>query len=101
MLSNDDIEKELQEKGLNAPRLTPSMIEDTVLATQYYIFPGTFLIVCCLTLKNGYNVVGKAAPVSADNFDAKIGEKIAKQDALNQIWALEGYLLKTKLKEQT
>lgn len=99
MASDEQIEKELQEKGLNAPRLNPTMIEDTILAEQYYIFPGTVLTVCCLTLQNGFNVVGKSAPVSPENFDTAMGEKIARKDAFDQIWSLEGYLLKSKLKE--
>lgn len=98
-MDDDEIEKQLQEKGLNAPRLSPNMIAETILAEQYYIFPGTVLTVCCLTLQNGFNVVGKSAPVSPDNFNEEMGRTIARKDAVNQIWALEGYLLKSKLKE--
>ncbi|MBC9216577.1 Gp49 family protein, partial [Escherichia coli] len=35
-----------------------------------------------------------------ENFDAEIGRKIARQNAVNKIWMLEGYLLKQKLSEQ-
>lgn len=97
-MSNDkEIEKEIQDKGLNAPRITLAMIEDAILAIQYYIFPGTVLTVCCLTLQNGFNVVGTSAPASSENFDRELGEKIAFGKAKEQIWALEGYLLKSKL----
>lgn len=95
-LNSEDLEKELQQKGLNAPRLSPTMISETILTEQYYIFPGTVLTVCCLTLKNGYNVIGQSAPVSTENFDETIGRRIAKQEAIQKIWPLEGYLLKER-----
>lgn len=99
MASDEEIEKKLQEKGLNAPRLSPTHIAEQILAEQYYVFPGTVMTVCCLTLQNGFNTIGKSAPVSADNFNEEIGRTIARKEAVDQIWQLEGYLLKTKLKE--
>ena len=94
------VEAEIQAKGLNAPRLNPVHIDATIVAEQYHVFPGTALTVCALTLKNGFQVVGKSAPASPANFDAELGRKIARDDARNQIWALEGYLLRSKLAEQ-
>lgn len=99
-LNSEDLEKELQAKGLNAPRLSPTIIAETILTEQYYVFPGTTLTICCLTLKNGYNVVGESASASPENFDETIGRRIAKDNARQKIWALEGYLLKSKLHEQ-
>jgi hypothetical protein len=43
---------------------------------------------------NGFTVVGKAAPVSAINFDLQRGRDLAYEDAFRQLWALEGYLLR-------
>lgn len=51
------------------------------------------LTFCVLTLKNGFTVTGESACVSAENFDAEIGRKIARKDALDKMWPLEGYLL--------
>lgn len=93
-----ELEKELNEKGLNAPRLNPQHIDDTIIAEQYYVFPGTVMTVCCLTLHNGFNTVGTSAPASPENFNQEMGMKIAREKAREQIWALEGYLLKSKLK---
>ena len=59
--------------------------------------PGTLLTVCCLTLQNGFNVVGESASVSVNNFDAEIGRKVSRAKARDKIWALEGYLLKQYL----
>ena len=96
-MSEQAIENEIQEKGLDAPRLTPDLIDSVIQDEAYYVFPGTTVTVCCLTLTNGYNVVGESAAVSAENFDEEIGRKVAREKARNQIWALEGYLLKQQL----
>lgn len=96
-MSEYSIEKEIQEKGLNAPRLTPEIINSTIKSEDYYVFPGTTLTVCCLTLRNGFNVTGESASASEENFDKEIGEKIAKENARSKIWQLEGYLLKENL----
>jgi hypothetical protein len=87
----------IQAKGLNAPRLTPAAIDAAIKAEDYHVFPGTMLTVCCLTLQNGFTVVGESACASPANFDAEIGRKIARDHARNKIWALEGYLLKQRL----
>ena len=91
------LEAEIRAKGLNAPRLNPDMIDATVVSEMYHVFPGTTLTVCALTLRNGYIVTGESASASPDNFDAAIGRKIARDNARNKIWALEGYLLREKL----
>jgi len=98
-MSKDEtaIEVEIQSKGLNAPRLTPALIDGTILAEQFYVFPGTTLTVCALTLRNGYQVTGESAAASPENFDEEIGRKIARDNARNKIWALEGYLLRERL----
>ena len=91
------IEAEIQEKGLNAPRLNPTMIDEAISSEQYHVFPGTTMTVCALTLRNGYIVTGESAAASPENFDKDIGRKIARDNARNKIWALEGYLLREKL----
>lgn len=97
MSNETELEKEIQDKGLNAPRLTPQLIDSVIIDTDYYVFPKTQLTVCCLTLKNGFTVTGESACASPENFNKEIGEKIAFENARNKIWALEGYLLKEKL----
>ena len=99
MSNEQDIEKEIQEKGLNAPRLTPQRIDDAIKSEQYHVFPGTTLTVCALELRNGFIVTGESAAASPENFDREIGRKIARENARNKIWMLEGYLLKNKLFE--
>lgn len=102
------IEQEIQDKGLNAPRLTPELIDATI-AGEYFAhaseaFQGApvldglkCLTICVLVLRNGFTVVGKSACASPENFDADLGRKIAREDARRQIWALEGYALRSRL----
>lgn len=92
-----DIENEIQEKGLTAPRVTPEMLDGVIAAEQYHVFPNSTFTACLLTLTNGYTVIGESACASPENFDADLGRKVARNNAKNKIWALEGYLLKQKL----
>jgi hypothetical protein len=97
MSNEQNIELEIQSKGLNAPRLSPEKIDAVIVGEDYYVFPNTTVTVCCLKLRNGYTVVGESASVSAENFDVELGRKIARQHARDKIWALEGYLLRESL----
>lgn len=96
-MTDNEIEKEIIEKGLTAPRITPEHLENVIVSEQYYIFPNSTFTACLLTLKNGYTVLGESACASPENFNADIGRKIARDNAKNKIWALEGYLLRDKL----
>lgn len=99
-MNETEIENEIRAKGLNAPRLNPEMIDAAIHSEQYHVFPGTTLTVCALTLRNGYIVTGESAAASPANFDQAIGRRIARDNARNKIWALEGYLLREKLASQ-
>jgi hypothetical protein len=92
-------EEMIQEKGLNAPRLTPALIDAVIIHEAYYVFPGTTTTICRLTLVNGFSTIGESAAVSLENFDEEIGRKVARENARDKIWVLEGYLLKQKFYE--
>jgi hypothetical protein len=47
--------------------------------------------------ENGFNVVGMSAPADPGNFDAKLGRDIALKQCIEQLWPLEGYLLRQRL----
>ena len=96
-MTDQETEKEINEKGLNAPRVTPERVEEVIASEQYHVFAGTTFTACLLTLQNGYTVLGESACASPENFDAALGRKIARKNAVNKIWALEGYLLRQKL----
>lgn len=55
------------------------------------------LTICILTMKNGFTVIGKSAPASPENFDAEKGKRFAYEDAIKQLWPLEGYALRERL----
>ena len=97
MRSDDQIEAEIQAAGKTAPRLTPDDIDRAIVSERYHVFPGTTLTIAALTLRNGYIVTGESAAASPENFDAAIGRKIARENARNKIWGLEGYLLRERL----
>jgi hypothetical protein len=98
-MSEQEIEQEIQDKGLTAPRITPQDIDDCIVSEEYHVFPDSCLTVCCLTLKNGFNTVGHSACASPENFNAEIGQTIARKNAREEIWVLEGYLLKQRLSD--
>lgn len=57
------------------------------------------LSICLLVMENGFTVIGKSAPASAANFNADLGRKLAYEDAIRQLWPLEGYALRERLRE--
>jgi hypothetical protein len=92
-------EEMIQVKG-SAPRLMPADIEAVIARTVYHRLTSV-LTICVLTLRNGFTLVGSSACVSAENYDREIGQKIARENAADQIWALEGYLLKQRVHDGT
>lgn len=122
-----DIEQQIQAKGLTAPRVTPQHIESVIISEHYFTAAEgvhganerlkphenpidyyqeahpteSLLTFCVLVLKNGFTVTGENACVSPENFDPEIGRKIARDNAVNKIWMLEGYLLKQRLHESS
>ena len=121
----DELQKEIDAKA-TAPRITPADIEANIAAEIYStgldcaaeaagdarsvfnrIKPDVDLTVvndslrlltfCVLVLRNGFTVTGESACASPENFDAEIGRKIARKNAIEKIWPLVGYELRTKL----
>lgn len=82
---------------LKHPRVTDEVIDDQIESEQYYVFPGTTLTICLLTLKNGFTVTGESACASPENFDREIGETYARRAARQKIWQLEAYVLRNEL----
>lgn len=112
----DIIEQEIQAKGLTAPRITPADIEANIVAQHFFTAAEgskaatphqpvheslRLLTFCVLVLRNGFTVTGESACASPENFDAELGRKIAWQNAINKVWPLMGYELRTRLANPT
>jgi hypothetical protein len=112
------IEQEIRAKGLIAPRITPDDIEANIASEHYFTgadgmygatldrikmtdipMPLRLLTFCVLVLKNGFTVTGESACASPENFDVDVGRKIARANAVNKVWPLMGYELRSKLAE--
>ena len=123
-MNDDQIEQDIQAKGLTAPRITPADIEANISAEVYFTAADGYrsapcfdpngqptdclpappalglLTFCVLVLRNGFIVTGESACASPENFDAEIGRQIARENAVNKVWPLMGYALKSKLAAQ-
>jgi len=101
-MSNNEalIEQELQDKGLNAPRICPADVDSAIVSDTYTILPSGKCMICEITLKNGFTVTGKSSCVSKENFNEEIGRKISYVDAREKIWAFLAYNLQDFLYRQ-
>ena len=125
-MNDQTVEQEIQAKGLTAPRVTPDDIEANIAECRYFTAaqgvagahalkwldagervttsirpnandPLHLLTFCVLVLKNGFTVTGESACASPENFDAELGRAIARQNAVQKIWPLMGYELRSQL----
>lgn len=118
-MNDQAIEQEIQAKGKTAARVTPADIEANIDGEYYFTAEQgvqaamgdqdeltrltgmhaelRVLTFCVLHLKNGFTVTGESACASLENFDAEIGRKIARQNAVQKIWPLMGYELRSRL----
>jgi hypothetical protein len=61
---------------------------------EEHVFHGKEVVVSYrLRDRGGFTVTGRGACVDVNNFSIVIGRTVAYEDALNQLWLLEGYLL--------
>jgi hypothetical protein len=110
-IDDSAIEQEIKAKGLTAPRVTPADIEANIASVHYFTAgeaisaldrgfapePTLLLTFCVLVLRNGFTVTGESACASPENFDAEVGRKVARANAVNKVWPLLGYALKERL----
>lgn len=122
-MNDKQIEQEIQDKGLTAPRVTPADLEANISSEHYFTahqgvaaaitnkasiseimpliqqIPDSLglLTFCVLVMRNGFTVTGESACASQENFDAELGRKIARQNAIAKVWPLMGYELKCRL----
>ena len=80
---------------LNMNAITIEYLESIIVGEVYFNTAQT--TICVLTLKSGFEVVGSTGVVDKSKFVKELGEKFAREDAVNKLWPLEGYLLQNKL----
>jgi hypothetical protein len=62
-----------------------------------HIKDAAVMTICVVVMKNGYLVVGTAAPASPENYDKAHGQKLAYDKCVAQIFPILGYQLKEQL----
>lgn len=117
--TDPSIERLIQAKGLEAPRVKPADIHANIVEAYYFTagdgyagamdrgsneggwhapHPALSLVTfCTLVLRNGFTVTGESACASPENFDAEIGKRVARANAEQKVWVLMGYALKESL----
>jgi hypothetical protein len=91
-----------------APRVTLDSIKakikhqyiftaDKIVDGQDYPPELRILTMCVLVMQKGFTVIGKSAPASPENYNKALGEQFAYEDAVRQIWPIEGYALRERL----
>ena len=123
-MTEQEIEQEIQNKGLTAPRVTMADIEANIVSEHYFtardgrrgaLVDGTYvgrekptpgeadlapldlMTFCVLVLRNGFTVTGESACASPENFNAEIGRRIARENAVEKVWPLLGFRLRDEL----
>lgn len=81
-------------------KVTEAEVQVAIVRTQFHRFEGTNTTICCLTLDNGFNAVGKSGCVDPSEFNEQIGRDLAARDAFSQAWAYLGFRLAERLHAQ-
>lgn len=120
-MTETTVEYDIQAKGKTAARVTPEDVERAIEIELYFTAGDAcrginilrngerarnvgephksfdLLTICVLVLKNGFTVTGESACASPENFDEALGRRIARAKAVEKVWPLLGFELKTKL----
>lgn len=115
-MSEKEIDQEIQTKCKTAARVTRVDVEANIVECHYinigkaveaqlvgrdvcaHAHPSLYLLTTCvLVLRNGFTVTGQSSCVFPENFDAEIARKLAREDAVQKMWPLIGYELRSKL----
>ena len=116
-MTNPDhaLESAIVAAGANvAPRVTPrvtladiaaNIVEEVYFSPVELVRPEDLraasplrlLTFCVLVLRNGFTVTGESACASPENFNAEIGRRIARENAVAKALPLMDYELRSKL----
>ena len=98
---------EQSEAAAAAVQKTPHRVTleelEAKIASEEFVNPPSVphMTICVLTTINGYALVGRSAPADPENFNEALQRKFAREDALRQLWPLEGYMLREALHNET
>lgn len=73
-------------KPIHIQDLMAKVVKDT-----YLRIPESTVTICALKLNNGFTVIGKSACIDPVLFNEAKGKTFAYNDAINQLWEMEGY----------
>lgn len=61
-----------------------------------YLYPASIphMTIAVVVLKNGYALQGMSAPADPANFNEKLGQEYAYEDAMKKLWPLEAYVMR-------
>lgn len=79
-----------------APRVTLDDLEAKIASEQYTVID-SILTICTIKMRNGFYITGESAPASPANFNAELGRKFAREQAVRKAWGFEGYALRDRL----
>lgn len=71
--------------------ITQELIQSAIKSLEYYLFRGTTHMCCCVTMTNGFTVLGESACCDHSKFSPSLGEKYAREDAERKIGELLAY----------
>lgn len=93
-------EQELIDRAI-APRVSKLEIDALLQeGTVLYDHAHHPLTICIFRHPNGFWLIGHSAPASPENYDESIGERLALQKVIDQLWQLEGFLLRSRLHDK-
>jgi len=61
------------------------------ITKEEYARIGVKTTVCCLTLSNGFEIIGSSACVDPDEYDQCVGREWAKKAALDKFEEFDGF----------
>lgn len=86
-------EARLQELGLSNLRVTPEMLDSMIKSKDFVLQPCKTVMLCTITLHNGFKVFGINTTRDPDNFRLELAEEYSFNDARNQMWPYAAFLL--------
>ena len=79
----------------NNHSVTKDNLENQIYKAIYQKI-GNKTTICCLILKNGFEIIGYSSCVDYKNYNQEKGEKLAFDNAFNQLWLVEAYVMQNR-----